>query len=543
MKISRILLPLAVFSVCCMAGATAVASGRPALVVNIVAGGVPYDFVTRYGHNLSDDGIRRFMDKGLVFTAGRYEYMPTNQASSLATITTGTYPYVHGVVGSEWYDIQSGRRVSLIDDPQASGLDCEYEEERYSYVNLVAPTLGDRLRKEVPRSKVVTVAADPLSAVTLGGFGSQVYWFDTARASWVSSSKYMLYLPGWVVNFNAQYKNNTYLHDWFWAPHLLSGDYVNRRCEVLRPHGDESFRTLEDIGDCEAVVAPGRYEHVLATPLIDDLVSDFVQQAVVQEKLGTDEYPDLLNVCFDGMRKVIRRYGPESVEAEDMFYHLDRTLASLMRFVESQCPEGSVLFVFTSDHGTSEAFDVPAIARERFNDVQFEAIINSFLCARYGGDRWVTGYHNRRVYIDRAKALAEGLDIENVQRLTSDFAIQFRGLSRVVPSCDLKGGSAGDSYMQKLRNGYYPKRSGDLLVDLVPDMIEEEPGVRSMTGSGYDYDTHVPLMMTGCGIAHGEITAPVDMASLPVTLAYILGIQRPDAATAEPFDGIYEYLK
>ena len=31
---------------------------RPALVVNMVVGGLPYDFVTRYGHNLSEGGFR-----------------------------------------------------------------------------------------------------------------------------------------------------------------------------------------------------------------------------------------------------------------------------------------------------------------------------------------------------------------------------------------------------------------------------------------------------------------------------------------------------
>ena len=65
---------------------------RPALVVNMVVGGLPYDFVTRYGHNLSEGGFRRLAESGVSFTSARYDYMPTDRASSLATITTGTYP-------------------------------------------------------------------------------------------------------------------------------------------------------------------------------------------------------------------------------------------------------------------------------------------------------------------------------------------------------------------------------------------------------------------------------------------------------------------
>ena len=103
-----------------------VATERPSLVVNLVMGGIPYDFFTRYGHNLSEGGFRRLMEQGVVFTAARYDYMPTDRASSLATITTGTYPSVHGVVGERWYDVQTGEEVELIADPGATGFGCEY---------------------------------------------------------------------------------------------------------------------------------------------------------------------------------------------------------------------------------------------------------------------------------------------------------------------------------------------------------------------------------------------------------------------------------
>ena len=81
------------------------------------------------------------------------------------------------------------------------------------------------------------------------------------------------------------------------------------------------------------------------------------------------------------------------------------------------------------------------------------------------------------------------------------------------------------------------------LVDLVPGRIEERAGIRSSAGSAYDYDIHVPLLMAGCGLPHAVVEEPVDMASLPVTLARILGIQRPEAATAEAIAPIVEYME
>ena len=435
-----------------------VATERPSLVVNLVMGGIPYDFFTRYGHNLSEGGFRRLMEQGVVFTAARYDYMPTDRASSLATITTGTYPSVHGVVGERWYDVQTGEEVELIADPGATGFGCEYGLGCYSNLNLIAPALGDRLRAESPESRVVSIAADPVSAIVLAGLGTDAYWVNTATAGWTSSSRYMLYLPGWVESFNDQYKGNTYLADWFWALHLAPERYVNRRyARVPLPSGGR-FLELPCVGAQSGAAGGGRYAPVVATPLASDLVADFAMQAVVHEALGRDDAPDILNVCFDAPRDII---------------------------------------------------------------------------ARYEGDRWVTGYSNRRLYFDRREAFERGLSLDEVQRRASDFALQFRGIARVVPSCDLRGGAASDAYMQRLRNGYFPKRSGDLLVDLVPGRIEERAGVRSSAGSAYDYDTHVPLVMAGGGLPHARVEEPVDMASLPVTLARILGIQRPEAATAE----------
>lgn len=519
---------------------------RPALVVNIVVGGMPYDFITRYGHNLSADGFNKFRDEGVVFTSGRYNYMPTNSASSLATITTGTYPYVNGIVGEQWRDVLTGDYVSLIKDPSANGLNCEYGEESYSNINLVVPSLGDRLKRENPKSKVISIAADPVSAIVLGGLDAEVYWMNPATAAWTTSSKYMLYLPGWVIKFNDQYKGSSYVNDWFWGLYRKQECYVNRRfgkMEIKDAKSSAGFRKMNEIGALAPSMNKGRYSSRLSTPLANELVVDFAQQVIIQEGLGTDENPDILNICFDAPRNVIKHYGPESVEAEDMFYQLDKAIASLMRFVSAQYPDDRVLFVLTADHGSSESYDISVAERSRFNGDQFRAIVNSFLCAQYGGEDWVTGYYNRRLYINRKVAFNLNLSVDDVQRRASDFALQFRGLARVVPSCDLRGGSAADPYMQRMRNGYYPKRSGDLLIDLVPNWIEEVNGVRSSTGSSYDYDTHVPLMMTGCGLQAGVITTEVDMASLPVTLARILGIQRPEAATAGVIVPVFDYMK
>lgn len=509
---------------------------RPALVVNIVIGGLPYDFMTRFGDNLTEGGFRRFATSGTTFTAGRYEYMPVNYASSLATITTGTTPSVHGVVGTEWYDVLTGRRVSLIEDPDGRNLDIEYGGVSFSNVNLSAPTLGDRLIRENPKSKVLSIAADPVSAIVMAGLSTEAMWINPISATWTSSVKYMNRLPDWVVAINRQTKHNDFFKHWFWTLQLPPETYSNTAYDVLALKSYGRFRRMKPV---DTPTEHGRFAPIAATPLACDIVADFAMQAIINEHLGEDDAPDILNICFDAPRNIITRYGLSSVEAEDAFYHLDHTLASLMSFIDTHVSGGQVLFVLTSDHGFGNInanYDDPS---EQFNGEQFRAIVNSFLCAHYGGEDWVAGYHNRRLYINRQLAFERDLQLDALQRTTADFALQFRGISRMVPSCDMRPGSLSDAHMQRLINGYYPKRSGDILVDLVPGRCEAIPGGRCSTGSAFDYDTHVPFMMFGCGVPVMTVDTDVDMASLPVTLARILGIQRPEAATAHPIDDIF----
>lgn len=527
---------------CGAAQAAPAETKTPALAVNIVISGVPYEFFNRYEANLAEDGFRRFMREGTVFTESRYEYMPTNSVSSLATLTTGAYPSVHGIVGQQWCDVLTGQTVSLIADPSATGFDSEYGEGCYSGANLTTPTLGDRLRRDCPGSKVISVATDPASAIVMAGLGTEAYWLNPRTACWTSSSDYMLYLPGWVTNFNEQYKNNSYFTNWFWTLCKAEDRYRNDR--ICAIHTDEKgrFRQIEALHALPSMTAKGRFPRISATPLANDMVADFVRQVVLNEGLGDDDTPDLLNICFDAPRKAISHYGPESVEAEDMFYHLDRTIASLIRFIELET-NGRVVFVLTTDHGTSDSYDAYSLRAERFNGTQFRTIINSFLCAQYGGESWVSGYFGRRLYINRNEAFSRGLSLDEVQRRASDFALQFRGIARVVPSCDLRSGAATDRYLQRLRNGYYQKRSGDLLVDLEPGLIEERTGVRASTGSAFEYDIHVPLMIMGYGIPAGISDEEVEMTSVAVTLARLLGISQPDASSALPLRALIDTEK
>lgn len=98
-----------------------------------------------------------------------------------------------------------------------------------------------------------------------------------------------------------------------------------------------------------------------------------------------------------------------------------------------------------------------------------------------------------------------GFDLEEVQSRAATFALQFRGVSGALTASDMQSGYFGKGYGEKMQNSFYPKRSGDVTINLMPGWIEERPNTVSLSGSLFTYDTHVPLIFMGGGIPSGKV--------------------------------------
>ena len=108
--------------------------------------------------------------------------------------------------------------------------------------------------------------------------------------------------------------------------------------------------------------------------------------------------------------------------------------------------------------------------------------------------------------------------------------MQFRGVSHALSSTAMRSSYFGSGYGEKMQNSFYPRRSGDVVINLMPGCIEERPNVRSKSGSMYGYDTTVPLLFYGGGIPARKIGRQVDMTAVAPTLAYLLNIPEPAAS-------------
>ena len=90
-------------------------------------------------------------------------------------------------------------------------------------------------------------------------------------------------------------------------------------------------------------------------------------------------------------------------------------------------------------------------------------------------------------------------------------------------------------FIELVRRGFHPKRSGDVIFHLEPAWLPEPTFASGGTthGSPYSYDTHVPLVWYGWNVPKGKTYHPVSITDIAPTLAAMLRIMVPNGCTGK----------
>lgn len=508
----------------------------PRLLVNIVVSSMHADDLDKYSANFSSGGFRRLMNNGAWFTNASYDYMQTTTPVSLATISTGAMPSVHGVVADRWFDYVGNKQVMLIDDKKEQSVNYSGGSGGYSPRNLTAQTLSEVVAQSNSKSHVATIAIEPLSAIVMAGKAGDVYWMETLQTAWTTSSYYTKELPAWIADYNRNEVNQTHMIK-RWTPLLAYDDYRNCQVSCIEDLKSNSNKRIEFIGVDETSAKTrisDDYDQMCFTPAGNSALLSFAKQVITKNEMGKDEVIDVLNIVLDTPRKISSRFGPESVEYEDMLYRLDRDLEDFISYIMTQVIDPQhIVISLTSDHGTSPSYNSPGMEQERFNIRQAEVITNAFIGAQHGNGEWILGCIDNAIYLNHNLIYEKGLSITEMQNDVAMFVMQLRGVSHAMSAEAMRGSYFGSGYGRKIQNGFYPRRSGDVIINLMPGWIEENDKERSSSGSMYRYDTQVPLIIFGGGVTRGKVADKVDITSLATTLSHIIGVSTPSAAEGE----------
>jgi predicted AlkP superfamily pyrophosphatase or phosphodiesterase len=132
---------------------------RPALVVALVVDQMRFDYLYRYWDKYEAGGFRRLVGQGFNCRNVNFNYMPTYTGPGHASIFTGTVPAIHGIIGNNWFDRESGREVYCVEDKTVTPVGTEDKEGRRSPRKCITTTVGDQLQlSNLGASKVIGIS-------------------------------------------------------------------------------------------------------------------------------------------------------------------------------------------------------------------------------------------------------------------------------------------------------------------------------------------------------------------------------------------------
>ncbi len=517
----------------------------PKLVVGIVVEEMRYEMLLRYWDSFGENGFKKVIDEGVFCTQTHHNYLITQNGVGQASIVTGTYPSYHGIISDVWYNKLTDEIVECADQSKFNLIDGFLSVGNYSPDHILTSTLGDELKLATnDSSKVISISLNPVSSVIAGGqLADYAFWFDHHDGGWITGNYYTNSLPAWVEQFNLKGFQDIYMKKNWASMYSLTNNYKKSLPDDSDFEiGFRNYRYTFPYDLAYLKNRSGDYKYLKYTPFGNTYTKDFAVSTIINEELGKDEYTDLLLVSFAATHFSGELFGPRSVEMEDLLLRLDYDIEHFIRFLDNEIGLENVLVYLTSDRGVA---DVPEylISKKQnagiFDGEKSLTLLNSYLSILYKEGEWVKTYFSRQLYFDQSLIDESGIDLYEIQNKVADFMVQFNGVANALPARTLNSTNFESGINQKIQNSFHQKRSGDVIINLEPGWIEKN-GYVTKSGSGYNYDTHVPLIWFGWGIENSKIDRPTEVIDIAPTISWILNITAPNASIGKP---IFELTK
>ncbi len=524
-----------------MLSITASWAQQPRLVVNFIISSLRSGDIEKYSDNSEQSAFKIATEQGLYYKHAEYNFARSTPPSTLATLSSGADPSMHGVVGTTWFDYSSNEQESLIEDAAYRNLPITQESSSYSARNLIAQSISEALLEQSPKSKSATIALTPLEAIVTAGKSENIFWINPSSSLWSTSTAFTKELPEWVESFNS--KSQPIFTRAFSSWQILNPnrEYLNKRYSDIDISKYKEKKSLHKDNDRALIDLIDSYNRIIYTPLGNTLTLEFAKATMANLDMGRDDSVDILNIHLTASGAITQLYGRESVEVEDMLYHLDEKLLDFINFTKAQIKGGEVIFTLTSDSGGSPSYDIDGnntSSHKRFNRAQAEVILNGFLAARHGEGNWILGIYNSSIYLNHNTIYQMGLSVADIQNEIATFMMHFDGVAYALTATVLQSSAMGYGYAELIQRSFFARRSGDVILALLPGWIELDGNIRSKSGSIYRYDRDVPLIFYGYGIPAKEVNKRVDMTSFAPTLSTIMGIEAPISNQGEQLEDI-----
>lgn len=497
----------------------------PKLVIGITIDQLRGDYLELFKHSFSERGFNRLLNEGLVYSNIRFEYPNVNEASSIATIYTGTNPFYHGIIGKTKFSADKNTESPIFDDNSFIG---NYTKEKLSPAALRVSTIADELKfASQNKSEIYAFAPNSFQAIISGGHQANgVYWIEDYTGKWATSTFYKDF--HWTVdqqNRNGIFSNHPESLRW---QLLLGAEKYN-----TSPYGGD-FKYLDYIWKTNST---NLYSQLKETPFANENTTKTAIDLMLKTDMGKHSYPDFLAITYYAGNYTAANSLDYSVEQQDIYIRLDKDIASLLDQVEKTVGLQNTLIFVTSTGYYNSNYIITETSKQStgvFYTNRCEALLNMYLMAVYGKEQWVERYHDQQIYLNRKLIESKNINLKEIQDKAAEFVIQFTGVQDATTSLRLLSGETNLN-MSSYRNMLDKTLSGDIIVEIQPGyQIVDEKNPTQQTQIQREAAIVAPVIFWGYNIKPEKIKRTVKATEIAPTISKVLRIRSPNAAKDQP---------
>lgn len=506
----------------------------PRLIIMLSMDQFSADLFAEYRSHFTG-GLKR-LTEGAVFPAGFQSHAATETCPGHSTILTGSHPSRTGIIANNWVDLDAPRtdkKVYCAEDESVEG--SSSGSYTASPKHLKVPTLGDRLKKVSPQSKVVSVSGKDRAAIMMAGQGpDEIWWWDGKRDFMSYKGKAM---PKAVAAGNESLE--ALMDAGRPAPELSPFCALRAKPVEIRAPKDvtDPEVPVKTVGGALPAMEPGATGVYAASTSLDATTLDIATGLLRDMELGADDKPDVLIVGLSATDYVGHTYGTEGAEMCQHLMALDARLEEFFKAVDAL--NTPYVVGLTADHG---GHDIPERNRERgfpsadrvesevspsVLDQQVAEALNleGFYITGDGafGDYYIAKGLPKAQH-DAIFAKAREILMKNNQVEAVFSAEEIAAAPKpTVPVTEW-------TLLQRAAASYDKDRSGDFYVILKPYItpIHDGTGRYSAThGSIWDYDRRVPILFWWKGMQGFDQPNPVETVDILPTLASLISLPVP----------------
>ncbi|HEX7870629.1 MAG TPA: alkaline phosphatase family protein, partial [Chryseobacterium sp.] len=277
-------------------------------------------------------------------------------------------------------------------------------------------------------------------------------------------------------------------------------------------------------------------DNIRYTPFGNTLTLKLAEASVEGENLGADDVTDILAINLASTDYVGHKFGPNSIEVEDVYLRLDQDLAKFFKYLDEKVGKNKYTVFVSADHGG--AHSVGFLQEHKittgFYGEGMEKSLTEKLKTKFGVDKLINGVDNYQIYFDRKLIADNNLDLELIKKFAVQELENDPSDLYAVSTTAVQEASIPEPIKQRIINGINRQRSGDIQLISHDSMLPPYSKTGTTHSVWNSYDAHIPLIFMGWGIKHGESNKPYFMTDIAPTVSALLHIQFPSGNVGNP---------